>query len=579
MKVKLKKIFNYWWLGLVSIFLLALFLRLWHLGSLPKIFFVDEVLSGYVGHYILQNGVDIYNHAWPKLYFNNFGDYYIIGPMYLDGLSTFIFGVNQFAVRLPTALMGALLAPLIYYFTWLLWKKRRLALIAAFFVAISPWHIVLSRATSESVIETTLLVTTMIFLLLTAQKDRVRYLFLAAIFTILAYLTYHTARILSPLIWFGFFISWILINYSKKDSWLTNLEHVYQKQKKLVFCWLFLILFFFSLTAYISRTPWGRGRFDQTSIFSQQSGVSIRMTEMTYNLGPNKIFLARIFHNKILGYSREFLYQYFSYFSPNYLLSNGWQKSRYAVPEVGPNLNIVGLLMILGLIVLFQNRRFKLWSIFLLLWLLFIAPIPVAFTVIESPNVRRSLFLLIPLLLLASIGVDFLFDGVKNKWGKIILIGGLSLILTGEFIFFGYYYVYQSDLASSLYRADGYKQVADYVSKWQKKVDFFYLPARGFLPLQYLFFSNNFDKKYASRFQSHAYIKRIDNLRFIAEDCPSHQLQWDNVKRARVRVIDLPSCDTPKNKLLQFQLVDQIHGVNSLLKFKVYHVSSKQKDQ
>ncbi len=51
------------------------------------------------------------------------------------------------------------------------------------------------------------------------------------------------------------------------------------------FGWLTLLLIFFSLTFYISQTPWGKGRFDQTSIFSEQSGVSIRMSEMTYNLG------------------------------------------------------------------------------------------------------------------------------------------------------------------------------------------------------------------------------------------------------------------------------------------------------
>jgi len=569
---KFKKIISDWRFILSLIFLLGLGLRLWQLGTLPRVFFLDEVLSGYVGRYILTNGVDIYNHSWPKLYFNNFGDYYIIGPMYLDGLSTLIFGANEFAVRLPTALFGALLVPVMYALIWLMFSRKRLALFSALFVAISPWHIVLSRATTESVIELTLLATMIVFLLLVIKRNQARWLFVALVFGLLGYLTYHTARVLTPLIWLGFFLAWIAKYYRSK----IGLKKLIFQSKQVVVTGLGLMLVFFGLTFYISKTPWGKGRFDQTSIFSEQSGVSIRMTEMTYNLGNNNVLLARIFHNKLLGYGREFIHQYLSYFDPNYLFLNGWQKTRYAVPEAGPNYLIFGLLAIVGFVTLFHRRYFKLWSSSLVLWLLAIAVVPAAFTVIESPNVRRSLFLLLPLILIISLGADFIFEWLKHlkfRWLRLTLAAFLILVLLGEVIFFWYHYQYQADLVTAYYRKDGFKQVVEYVSGHKSAVDKIYLPSRGFLPVQYLFYTKDFDKKYASQFKPTTHLDQLDNLYFINDDCPSGKLDPNEVE-GDVLVVDQPGCESPKSKILKFKLVDEVFGVDQLLKFKVYKVGN-----
>ena len=48
-----------------GVFLFACIIRLLYLGSFPTNFHEDEVLVGYVGRFILQNGVDIYGNPWP----------------------------------------------------------------------------------------------------------------------------------------------------------------------------------------------------------------------------------------------------------------------------------------------------------------------------------------------------------------------------------------------------------------------------------------------------------------------------------------------------------------------------------
>ena len=147
------KISKKWTLILLTfIVVFSLVIRFYKLGDLPWNMQEDEVMTGYVGRYILQNGVDVYGNKWPLLYFNKFGDYYIIGPIYMKGLSTLLFGVNAFAVRFPTALFGGLTVIPVYLLGTLLFSNPIVGLFSAFTLAIMPWTIPLGRASSEGVL-------------------------------------------------------------------------------------------------------------------------------------------------------------------------------------------------------------------------------------------------------------------------------------------------------------------------------------------------------------------------------------------------------------------------------------------
>lgn len=75
---------------LACIVIFAGILRLYKLADVPKGFHSDEVLNGYIGRFIIENGTDIYGNPYPWKYFNNFGDYPNVIPMYISGISTFI---------------------------------------------------------------------------------------------------------------------------------------------------------------------------------------------------------------------------------------------------------------------------------------------------------------------------------------------------------------------------------------------------------------------------------------------------------------------------------------------------------
>jgi len=146
-----------WWrqhwaqLALTAIILLAAFLRLYRLDTLPLGLHDDEVWNTYFGRYIITNGHDLRGRAWPILYTDKFGDYPPVLPMYLSGLTTYIFGVGALASRLPFALIGIVCVYQVYELTYWLTKKQGVALSAAAFLAVCPWHVILSRASAENI--------------------------------------------------------------------------------------------------------------------------------------------------------------------------------------------------------------------------------------------------------------------------------------------------------------------------------------------------------------------------------------------------------------------------------------------
>ena len=133
---------------LLFIFLLAAFLRFYKLGSIPYGFYQDESAIGYNALSILETGKDEYGKSFP-LYFKSFGDYKLPIYIYATVGTVALFGLNEFAVRFPSAFFGFLTVIVFYFFVNELTKNKKLSLIATFLLAINPWHLHYNRATFE----------------------------------------------------------------------------------------------------------------------------------------------------------------------------------------------------------------------------------------------------------------------------------------------------------------------------------------------------------------------------------------------------------------------------------------------
>ncbi len=473
------------------IFLFAAFLRLYNLSSLPFNFHLDEVQSTFVGRYTLLHFRDPYGNFFPLNYFNLFGDYPPIIPMYLSGIATFIFGVNEFAARFPSAFFGALAVFPIYLFTKLLLKNSRIAIFSAFFISILPWHIVLSRASGESVIGITILLFGLYLLFKSVQRNKYLYALFACLLLLLTYYIYPSFRILIPLI-------------------LLPLPIIFYKTKMRNVMIVILAICCIS-TLLIASTPWGKGRFNQTSLFTNPGiATNVKDANISLSVDESSILVARIFDNKIIGYAKVLLNQYLSYFSPNYLFLRGGYPLRYSVRDDGL-IYIIFCIFIAGLL-LPSSRRFRSKYLIYLLYLLLVAAIPAALTIDDVPNIRRSTFMLIPIVIFASIGLDNIFVSIKNysKYFSIFVLIVFSLILTGEFIFFWHQYAQHNASNISYLRNDGDKEAILYLLKHKGEFKTIYAPPG--LISYYLFFGNDFGVK---RFSLGLNLKQLDNIKFF----------------------------------------------------------------
>src|SRR3989344_4871422 len=128
------------WL-LILILLLAVILRFYRLSNIPVGFNDDEAAFGYNAYSILKTARDEWGRFLPFPVFESFGDWKLVGYLYLTVASEAIFGASEFAVRFPSAIFGILSV----WTTYLLTKKllgKNVGLLSAFLLAISPWHVI-----------------------------------------------------------------------------------------------------------------------------------------------------------------------------------------------------------------------------------------------------------------------------------------------------------------------------------------------------------------------------------------------------------------------------------------------------
>lgn len=144
-----KKINSY----LLVVVLIAGILRFYRLGDFPTEFYHDEAAKGYNAYSLLRTGRTFRGLNWP-LYFTDFSDIFpSTAVVYNYAVIPFVglFGLNKVATRLPAAIFGTGTVLILYYLSKALFRKRSIALLAALFLAISPWHIHMSRYALEPI--------------------------------------------------------------------------------------------------------------------------------------------------------------------------------------------------------------------------------------------------------------------------------------------------------------------------------------------------------------------------------------------------------------------------------------------
>src|SRR3989338_3367158 len=94
---------------LILIIVIATFLRLYKVDQIPPSLYWDEASLGYNAYAILTTGYDEHGEQFPLARFIAFGDYKPPGYIYATVPGLAVFGVNEFAIRFPSAVSGILM--------------------------------------------------------------------------------------------------------------------------------------------------------------------------------------------------------------------------------------------------------------------------------------------------------------------------------------------------------------------------------------------------------------------------------------------------------------------------------------
>jgi len=433
---------------LITILFLAAALRLWHLGQLPPSLTWDETALGYNAYSILKTTRDEHGTFLP-LIFKSFGDYKPGFYVYLAVPSVAIFGLNEFAVRLPSAIFGVLgilalylLANKLFPQTYLKSKRLSISLgeIAALALAVNPWHIHFSRGAWEVNVFTTLLTFSIYFFLSSFSKSR--HLTLSLFFASLTLLTYQAAKLLTPLVFvlfFGFYFKKIIANFK---PWLSDKVNIIGVILfLLLFLWLFAGVFFSS----------AGNRLATQNVFSYKPKPSAFILKIDNN-DPNSIFL---FHNQIELSSRMVVSRLFNNISADLLFYEGRIVSeRGHIPDMGMFYLFDAIWISLGICLLTQIKTDNSKKYFLSL--LALAIIPGSLTLAELSTVR-NLFFVIPANILIALGM---FKLLSSKRLLIIILTPIYLInlIYGLDLYFNHSI---ADMAPEFNY--GYKQAIDYI--------------------------------------------------------------------------------------------------------------------
>ncbi len=395
----------------MSILALAFLLRVVGLNNYPTGFTPDEASFGYDAYSLLHTGKDQWGLSFP-LVFKSFGDYKAPVYAYLTIPSVALFGLNKFSVRLPNALVGVGAVYVLYLLVSQLSFKnsRQAGLIASLLLAVSPWHIMMSRGAFEANLITFFLPLG-IYLFL---KDKYYW---SMVVLGLNMFTYHSAKLITPLI-----IVMLFIFFREKFS--------KQIIKPLVVFGLFLTLTIFTVT------QGSAARIAERSITqgALEDGAKTKIELIKNGMNP---ILARALHNKYQVVANRFITNYKQYFSLKFLITSGPAETTYGMMKGLGVLSYIEIFGILSFIYFWKNYRSNKAIYFLITWLL-IAPIPASLATGVGYSANRAESMIPVIQMIASIGIYYFLINVNKS--KIVLstifLLGLSLFLQK--------YIYQS---------------------------------------------------------------------------------------------------------------------------------------
>lgn len=500
----MQKPFNLNWKSLFILFFIVILgaaLRFSFLTSNPPSLNWDEVSHGYNAYSILKTGMDQWGQKFPILNFRAYGDYPTTLNLYLTIPFIAIFGLTEFAIRFPHAIMGTLTIISVFFLTYGITKKKTISLLTALLVAVGPWYVFASRFVLQSNLSVFLLITAAAMFV---NRDKCKCLLsLSFVSLFLTLFAYHTTRIFSPLIILG-----ALAIYRKEIS------------NKIIY---FFVAVFLAFSTYILLNPGATARGNVLFIIDQGAINKIEQSRTNSKL---PVIISKLLYNRPIYFAEKFVKNYIGYFSPNFLFLKGGTQYQFSVPNSGLIYPFGLPFFYIGLAILLyksfsknsneEGNNYKL----ILLWLI-LSPIPASLTNESFTVIRATTMLPIPEILISIAVYEFAQKVFKKN--SILLISVFILLMslaTGEYLL-NYFTNYRTNYSWSWQY--GYKEIANYIKLHYEDYDKIVITKKYGEPHEFLLFylkwnPINFyeDKNKIAFFQSNWFwVDEFDKFSFV----------------------------------------------------------------
>lgn len=458
---------NWYIVAVIVIVLFAGGIRLYKLGLVPHGMTWDEAAIGYNGYAVFKTRRDEWLHRLP-VSFQSFGDYKAPLAIYLNGIFTFIFGLNLFAVRLPFTLFSILAILGIILLVHEIFEDHKYqkyySLFAGALLTLSPWHIHYSRAGFESGMAVSLMIWGIYFLIRSHKQEYKKFLTLVTSFGLFvaSIYTYHSAKVTIPLL--GLTVL-ILNSKEMKKNW-----------KKIT---AGLILSIGLLYPLVKDSIYGSGL--------TRAGVTIFSSDLSVAQKIEYVIKSTILH-----------------FSPDFLLTGTTTTLRHGTGYFGVLFITTFFLVTAGVIALLRERNnskyFKYQLLFLSIIVCGILPASIA---LEVPHSNRALLALPGFLVLAVFGFNYVIELLeKTKLNNTVsgsyderniivksFVGTLIVIhiLFAVTFLSQYFTVFSKESTDSF--NDGYLEAFAVAAKYEKGTD-------GYPEVEKIIFTSKYGQPY-----------------------------------------------------------------------------------
>ena len=445
------------------ILILAVGIRFWSLGKTPVSLYIDEVALGYDAYSMSETGADHHGHSWPLVAFESYGDWKPSLYFYLVAGSIKIFGLSDWAVRLPSAVAGILSVIGIYFLIKNLWpQKKNLPLWAMLVGAINPWAVHFSHVAFEANVAMMMILWGVVCLVKVIQGTRdqenlgenkndknktqksssVQQLLIwggGISLLILSLYTYHSAKIVAPLLGVFLAIVWLIKTLKNRQNWGGR------NWPFLAVALLVTVILSWPLLKAFS-SPAIQNRWQETSIFADGSAVlaSNNCREIFDFSLPSKIFCHRY-----LFQAQQLIMNYSHNLNLSFLFWGGdYNNARHSSGFFGLFYPLDLIFIIIGLLTFLtfdyrsvkkssENETQEIWPTVLIIFWWLISLLPAALSQ-PSPHAIRILLGWPTWIILIGTGICSLINywpKYRNKIKTLILI-----LLLIQFGLWSYHY-------------------------------------------------------------------------------------------------------------------------------------------